>query len=73
MYQLVCLFNKAGFKYFIIFGCTGSLLLWVGVLQLQGAGAPPQVWCVGFLLQRLLLRQSPGSGASGASAAAARG
>ena len=42
------------------FGCTGSLLLCVGFLSLQGAGVCTSS-CVGFSLRWLLLLQNMGS------------
>ena len=45
----------------IIFGCAGSLLLWVGLLYLQRAGTTLQLWCAGFSLQWPFLLQTSGS------------
>ena len=41
-----------------LFGCTGSLLLCMGFLQLWWTGATLQLWHVGLSLQWLLLLQS---------------
>ena len=48
-----------------IYGCVGSLLLCVGFLQLQRAGATLSLWCAGFSLQWLLLLWSTGSRCAG--------
>ena len=48
------------FYLFIICYCSGSLLLPVGLLQLQLAGATLQLQCIGVSLQRLLLLQNTG-------------
>ena len=51
---------------YFIFGCAGSLLLCVGFLQLQRAGAALQLWCAAFLQRQLLLLWCMGFSSRGA-------
>ena len=52
------------FFFSTLFGCTESLLLRVGFLQLWQVGATLQLWCTDFSLQWLLLLESTGRGSS---------
>ena len=57
----------------LIYGCTGPALLLVSFLLLQQVGATVQLHCRGFSLQKLVLLQSMGSRAQGASVVVACG
>ena len=59
-------------KCILCFGCTESLLLCAGSLQLWRAGATLQLWCTGFSLQWLLLLQSMSSRCKGFSSCGAQ-
>ena len=47
--------------YVFIYGCSGSLLLYVGFLQLQQVGCALQLRCAGFVMRWFLLLHSMGS------------
>ena len=50
------------FKILLIFGCTGSSLLFLGLSLVPGSRDYSLLWCSGFSLRKLFLSQSMGSG-----------